>query len=180
MEVEVTEVREPPGWTHQEIECTEETIQTVLDRIMDILPWMAQEKNDEDIYRLLKIAEAQPWSGLKPRSREYIGENIYNFITLYDGPTLTACGEMIEVDSHSLELGAVATNPDYYNLGMSDKVITFAEQYAKNRWKNIILVTDTALLIDKLVKKGYADVTVLYKKRAAQSPGKKIYAKVIS
>lgn len=100
---------------------------------MTIMPQMAQENDWKALYSLLKSAESAPGSGLKPRSEKYIKQNIDNFITLYDGDTLTACGEIIEVDYHTLELGAIATNPDYYNLGMSDKVIDFAENHAKSR-----------------------------------------------
>jgi N-acetylglutamate synthase-like GNAT family acetyltransferase len=76
---------------------------------------MADVGEQKQLFELLRKVSEQSGSGLKPRTEEYISENIHNFITIYDEDTLVACGELIELDSGTIELGAVATNVDYQN-----------------------------------------------------------------
>lgn len=76
---------------------------------------MADISEQKQLFKLLNTVSEQPGSGLKPRTEKYISKNIHNFITIYDEDTLVACGELIELDSGTIELGAVATNVDYQN-----------------------------------------------------------------
>lgn len=76
---------------------------------------MAGKSEQKQLFELLKKVSEQPGSGLKLRTAEYIRKNIHHFITIYDEDALVACGELIELDSGTIELGAVATNVDYQN-----------------------------------------------------------------
>lgn len=171
------EIEEPPGCSNWNPSLTR-TFHEINEKIAGICPHMAQGEEWRDIYYLLKDAEEQPGSSLKPRTEEYIRENIAHFITLYDGEALVSCGEIITVDRYTLELGAVATNREYRSQGMSNTVIEFAENHAKMHWKTLIIVTDNPILTWRLVEKKYVDVTVLYTERSNASPGKKIYIKI--
>ncbi len=57
---------------------------------------MAERSEWKNLFHLLQKVSEQPGSGLKPRTAQYIEENIHNFITIYDEETLVACGELIE------------------------------------------------------------------------------------
>lgn len=60
---------------------------------------MAGISEQRKLFELLRRVSEQPVSGLKPRTEEYITDNIDNFITIYDDETLVACGELIVLDS---------------------------------------------------------------------------------
>lgn len=60
---------------------------------------------------------------------------------------------------------------------MSDKILDFAERRIHEQCKSIIIVTDNPILIRRLEKRRYTEVTVIYTKRGEQSPGKKVYTK---
>ncbi len=76
---------------------------------------MADDIEQKQLFELLKKVSEQAGSGLKLRTEEYIRANIHNFITIYHEETLVACGELIELDVSTVELGAVATNVEYQN-----------------------------------------------------------------
>mgnify|MGYP002142689047 CR=1 FL=1 len=168
---------EPPGGETQGQESLAHIIEEICRQINAIQPKMADASEQRQLFELLKKVSEQPGSGLKPRTEEYIRANIHNFITIYDEETLVACGEIIELDSWTIELGAVATNVEYQNQWMSDKILDFAEKRIHEQWKSIIIVTDNPILIRRLEKRKYTEVTILYSKRNIQSPGKKIYTK---
>ena len=104
---------EPPGWEKQEHESLAHIIEEICRKINAIKPKMAERFECENLLHLLQKVSEQPGSGLKPRTAQYIEENIHNFITIYDEGILVACGELITLDSSTIEVGAVATNIDY-------------------------------------------------------------------
>ena len=170
-------VEEPPGWKTEGRESLTRIIEKICQQINAVQPKMADISEQKQLFELLNTVSEQPGSGLKPRTEKYIRKNIYNFITIYDDETLLACGELIELDSGTIELGAVATNVEYQNQWMSDKILDFAERRIHEQWKSIIIVTDNPILIRRLEKRRYTEVTVIYTKRSEQSPGKKVYTK---
>lgn len=174
MEQNLWAPEEPPGNIGETLSI-EHIFEKILTEMAAIMPKMATHEEERQLFELLRDVSAQSGSGLKPRDEAYIRKKRENFIIIFDEKTLVACGELIELDYQTIELGAVATRVDYQWQGMSEKILEFAEKRISQQWKNIIIVTDNPTLIRRLEKRKYSEVTVLYPKRSKQSPGKKIY-----
>lgn len=145
-----------------------------------LIPMQAQPSDKNGIYRLLQSLTKNDQSGLKPRNKNYIRERVRNFTVIKNDKEIIACGEMIDLDERTIELGAMGTHPEHQNKWLSAKILERAEWFAEKKGKDIILVTDNENLMRTLWKRWYTNATHLYRKRHAQSPTKKIYMKKCS
>lgn len=80
-----------------------------------LIPVQAHHADKNGIYRLLQRLTKNDQSGLKPRNKDYIRERIRNFTVIKSVKEIIACGEMIDLDEKTIELGAMGTHPEHQN-----------------------------------------------------------------
>jgi hypothetical protein len=80
-----------------------------------LIPVQAHYSDKNGIYRLLQRLTKQENSGLKARNKDYIRDRIRNFTVIKNDKEIIACGEMINLDEKTMELGAMGTHPEYQN-----------------------------------------------------------------
>ncbi len=66
------------------------------------------------VYTFLEKIRTLSANALRERSEQEITTNIDQFMIIRDGEKIIACGEIFQTDdTFTLELGALATDPDY-------------------------------------------------------------------
>lgn len=80
-----------------------------------LIAMQAHSSDKNGIYRLLQSLTKNDKSGLKPRNKDYIRDRIRNFTVIKSDKEIIACGEMIDLDERTIELGAVGTHPEHQN-----------------------------------------------------------------
>ena len=80
-----------------------------------LIPVQAHYSDKNGIYRLLQSLTKNDKSGLKPRNKDYIRDRIRNFTVIKNDKGIIACGEMIDLDERTIELGAMGTHPEHQN-----------------------------------------------------------------
>ena len=78
-----------------------------------LIPVQAHYSDKNGIYRLLQRLTKNDKSGLKPRNKDYIRDKIRNFTVIKSDKEIIACGEMINLDERTIEIGAMGTHPDH-------------------------------------------------------------------
>lgn len=113
---------------------------------------------------------------LKPRSKEYILENIENFRIAYIDGIPVWCVEIIRIDENTIELWALAVVHSFLSLKIWKALIDFVESYALEKHLSIISLTNSPKLqwiYDRIwYIKGDKS---MYQERRSKSPWVQLY-----
>lgn len=138
----------------------------------------AETKDTAEIYTFLEKIRALTGNALRARTQGEIQNNIDDFVVICEGGNVIACGQIFQTDnSFTLELWALATDPQYQWQWLSDKIIDYAEKFAKRERKYLILVTNNPILGQKLIERWYRLASLRYAWREQRSPTKSVYMK---
>lgn len=137
----------------------------------------AAQQDIESIYELYLSLEYL--GQLRPRSREYVTENIDNFITVKVEGKIVGCVEIINIDDRTIELGGIAVAMDAQKMNIGLQLIDTVERYAYTRGLTILSVTGYDRLAHMYEQRGYTlREEWKYDERAQQSPNKAMYIKI--
>jgi N-acetylglutamate synthase-like GNAT family acetyltransferase len=139
-------------------------------------------ETEEDIEMVTGILNLYKKKGyLKPRSKQYLREHREQFrLTIIDGVAV-GCAERLVIDSHAIELGALAISTRFRNQRVGVFTVTAFEAEAKRLGFNLILsLTNNPKLHGIYTQLGFTQGTLPeYAARQALSPGVKMFSKAI-
>ncbi len=130
------------------------------------------ETNELDVPIIKGILESNKGNKyLKPRTSEYILENIFNFRIAYLDWIPVGCVEIKQENERTIELWWLAVVHSFLSLRIWISLIEYVENYAINNWFDIISLTNNEKLqsiYNKIWLK--KDKTGIYKTRENKSP----------
>lgn len=104
------------------------------------------------------ITPLQDEGALAARSREQLELDIDGFVVIERDGTIIACAALFDLDgADSVEIGCVATHPDYRGQGRADTLIQHLEQRAQHRGQSEIFLLSTRAG-HWFVERGYREV----------------------
>ena len=131
-------------------------------------------ETEDDISLVMGILKLYRGGGfLKPRSAEYIRTHRENFYIVRIDGILVGCCERIELDSQTVELGAVAVSTKFLSQRVSAYLITaFIAEMKQLGYSRIVSLTNNPRLVTFYIKFGFHLETPRdLESRQRQSPG---------
>ncbi len=139
-------------------------------------------KTDQDVQMISGILDLYKKKGfLKPRDKRYLHEHRERFrFTMIDGIAV-GCLERIEIDAHTIELGALAISTRFRNQRIGVFTVNAFEDEAKHEgFKRIISLTNNPRLHSLYNQLGFTQGDLPdYSARRASSPGVALFYKDI-
>ena len=139
--------------------------------------------NEADVKMVLGILGLYKRKGfIKPRSREYVEANAENFfITRIDG-IVVGCAEAIEIDAHTVELGALAISTKFRSQRVGVYTVeAFVAAMTERGYRQIISLTSNPRLAALYDRMGFAPSgDPAYAARQEMSPKVQMYLYKVS